>query len=47
MSGADSAATGTVIRRSTMQRYAREAGFADVEVLPVDHDLWRFYALTR
>lgn len=47
MSGADSAATGTVIRRSTMQRYAREAGFADAEVLPVEHDLWRFYALTR
>ena len=47
MSGADSAATGTVIRRSTMQRYARDAGFADAEVLPVEHDLWRFYALTR
>ncbi len=47
MSGAGSSATGTVIRRSTMQRYAREAGFADAEVLPVEHDLWRFYALTR
>jgi len=47
MSGAESAATGTVIRRSMMQRYAREAGFADAEVLPVEHDLWRFYALTR
>ena len=47
MSGAGSSATGTVIRRSTMQRYAREAGFADAEVLPVEHDLWRFYTLTR
>ena len=46
MSGADSAATGTVIRRATMRRYAREAGFADAEALPVEHDLWRFYALT-
>ena len=47
MSGAGSSATGTVIRRSTMRRYARGAGFADAEVLTVEHDLWRFYALTR
>ena len=36
-------ATGTVIRPDTMQRYAREAGFADAEILPIDNDLWRFY----
>ena len=30
-----------------MERYAREAGFAGFEVLPVEHDFWRFYRLTR
>ena len=37
------AATGTVMRASTMRRYAQEAGFRDVEVLPIEHDLFRFY----
>ena len=41
-----SAATGTVFRESTMRRYAAEAGFAAVDVLPVDHDFFRFYRLT-
>ena len=41
----DSAATGTVMRPSRLRQYAREAGFADVEVLPVEADLWRFYRL--
>lgn len=45
MSHQPSAATGTVIRQSTMRTYAREAGFSDVEVMPVEHDLWRFYSL--
>ena len=40
-----SAATGTVIRRPVMEAYALDAGFAGVEVLPIDHDLWRFYRL--
>lgn len=40
-----SAATGTVMRPATLRRYAREAGFADIEVLPIEHDLWRFYRL--
>jgi ubiquinone/menaquinone biosynthesis C-methylase UbiE len=40
-----SAGTGTVMRRSTFERYAREAGFADVTVLPIEHDLLRFYRL--
>ena len=42
-----SAATGTVMRPSTLRRYAREAGFADVEVLEDDFGFWRFYELTR
>jgi hypothetical protein len=37
--------TGTVVRPSTLRRYAREAGFASVEILPIEHDLWRFYRL--
>jgi 2-polyprenyl-3-methyl-5-hydroxy-6-metoxy-1,4-benzoquinol methylase len=36
-----SAATGTVIRASTVERYALEAGFGSIEVLPIEHDLFR------
>lgn len=42
--GTDSSvATGTVMRAETFQRYARAAGFASVDELPIDHDLFRFY----
>ena len=41
-----SAATGTVMRRETLRRYAEEAGFRGVDVLPVEHDFFRFYRLT-
>jgi 2-polyprenyl-3-methyl-5-hydroxy-6-metoxy-1,4-benzoquinol methylase len=41
------AATGTVMRRSTFEGYAKEAGFASVEVLPIEHDFLRFYRLDR
>jgi 2-polyprenyl-3-methyl-5-hydroxy-6-metoxy-1,4-benzoquinol methylase len=41
-----SAATGTVIREATMRRYAAEAGFQQVEVLSIEHDVFRFYRLT-
>jgi ubiquinone/menaquinone biosynthesis C-methylase UbiE len=40
-----SAGTGTVMRPGTLERYAREAGFAGVDVLPVDNDFFRFYRL--
>lgn len=40
-----SAATGTVLRPSTLRRYAAEAGFAGVEVLPIEHDMFRCYRL--
>lgn len=43
MVGRDSAGTGTVMRPSRLREYAREAGFADVEILPVENDFWRFY----
>ncbi|MDQ4052345.1 MAG: methyltransferase domain-containing protein [Actinomycetota bacterium] len=45
MSEPDSAATGTVMRPDTVRRYAREAGFASVEVLPVDSVAFRLYLL--
>ena len=41
-----SAATGTVMRPATFAGYAERAGFATVNVLPIEHDLFRFYHLT-
>jgi len=41
----DSAATGTVMRPDTLRRYAEEAGFADVDVLDIENEFWRFYRL--
>lgn len=43
----DSAATGTVMRPDTVRRYAAEAGFAGVAVLPIEHEMFRFYRLER
>ena len=40
-----SAATGTVIRPDTVRRYARDAGFSAVEVLPVESVAFRLYLL--
>ncbi len=40
-----SAGTGTVMRPDTLARYARDAGFTGVDVLPVAHDFFRFYLL--
>jgi 2-polyprenyl-3-methyl-5-hydroxy-6-metoxy-1,4-benzoquinol methylase len=40
-----SAATGTVMRTETLRRYAQEAGFREVEVLPIDNFFFRFYRL--
>ncbi|GAA4062695.1 class I SAM-dependent methyltransferase [Agromyces indicus] len=42
-----SAGTGTVMRPSTLRRYAQEAGFADVRVLEEGFGFWRFYELVR
>jgi SAM-dependent methyltransferase len=41
-----SAATGTVMRPETFRSYAADAGFASVEELPVDHQMFRFYRAT-
>lgn len=40
-----SAETGTVMRTDTLKRYAEEAGFCDVEILPIDNFFFRFYRL--
>jgi 2-polyprenyl-3-methyl-5-hydroxy-6-metoxy-1,4-benzoquinol methylase len=42
---AGSVATGTVIRPDTMRRYALEAGFSNVSVLPIEHEVFRLYRL--
>jgi 2-polyprenyl-3-methyl-5-hydroxy-6-metoxy-1,4-benzoquinol methylase len=39
------AATGAVMRPATLARYAREAGFGSVEVLPLQTPMLRFYRL--
>jgi len=38
-------ATGTVLRPSMLEALARQAGFRATEVLPIEHESWRFYRL--
>jgi precorrin-6B methylase 2 len=45
MVGPDAAGTGTVMRVETLRRYATQAGFSGVDVLPIENDAWRFYLL--
>ncbi|CAN5683424.1 class I SAM-dependent methyltransferase [soil metagenome] len=40
-----SVGTGTVMRPDRLRGYAREAGFVDLEVLPLENDVFRFYRL--
>jgi len=40
-----SAGTGTVIRPATVRRYALDAGFSAVTILPIEHESFRFYRL--
>ncbi len=48
MSIPDSVATGTVMRHPTLERYAHEAGFSAVSILPIDgFAAFRFYLLER
>ncbi|MFD6515914.1 class I SAM-dependent methyltransferase [Rhodococcus sp. NPDC060176] len=37
--------TGTVMRHSTLESYAKAAGFERVDVLPIEHEMFRFYRL--
>ena len=46
MGDPQTSATGAVMRPATLRRYARQAGFAGVEILPLETDSWRFYRLT-
>jgi len=46
MGDPQTAATGAVMRAATLRGYAAEAGFAEVEVLPVHADAFRFYLLS-
>ena len=34
-----------MLRPATLRAYAEEAGFAEVEVLPIEHEMFRFYLL--
>jgi SAM-dependent methyltransferase len=45
MADQPSAGTGTVMRPPTLRRYAREAGFRDVELLPLENYFFNFYRL--
>jgi SAM-dependent methyltransferase len=45
MTDPDSAATGTVIRASTVRAFAERAGFSSVEILPVESVAFRLYLL--
>ena len=45
MIGEGAAGTGTVMRAGTVRRYAEDAGFRHVEVLPIENDFYRFYRL--
>ena len=47
MADQPSAGTGTVMRPATLRRYATEAGFSEIEILPIENDMWRFYRLRR
>jgi hypothetical protein len=41
----DSVATGAAMTPSTFKKYAKEAGFSKIDILPVDHFIWQFYRL--
>ncbi len=45
MSEQPSAGTGTVMRADTLRKYAADAGFCEVEILPIDNYFFRFYRL--
>lgn len=46
MAETPSAGTGTVMRPATLTAYAQTAGFSTVDILPIEHDFFRFYQLT-
>jgi SAM-dependent methyltransferase len=42
----DADPVGTVMRPAALRALAAEAGFTQVDVLPIEHPFWRFYRLT-
>ena len=44
--GEGSVGTGTVMRPDVLRGYAEQAGLTGFEVLPIEHDLFRFYRLS-
>jgi 2-polyprenyl-3-methyl-5-hydroxy-6-metoxy-1,4-benzoquinol methylase len=40
-----SVGTGTVMRPETLEGYAAQAGFSKLEILPIEHHVFRFYRL--
>ena len=46
MTDEGAAGTGTVMRTETLKKYAADAGFKNVEVLPIENFFFRFYRLT-
>lgn len=45
LSGRGGVGTGTLMRPATLEAYATAAGFAGVDILPVEHETFRFYRL--
>jgi SAM-dependent methyltransferase len=43
--GADPEPVGALIRPAAMRDLARRAGFADTQVVPIEHPAWRFYRM--
>ena len=42
----DSAATGALMGPGKLDKFASEAGFREMDILPVENPFWRFYRLT-
>jgi hypothetical protein len=45
MDDPETAATGAVMRPTVPAALSEEAGFGDLEILPIETDFWRFYRL--
>lgn len=43
----NSKATGAAMTPSTLQQYARDAGFSKIDLLPIEHFIWNFYLLSE
>ncbi len=45
MAESTAVANGTVLRAPTVRAWAEAAGYPGMQVLPIEHDFWRFYRL--